>query len=328
MKVSAAAGWAIVLLALIPARAAPHGDPANYLFLDADDAADHRAMLARPDIEGGQIIYPWRQLEPEKDQYDFSKLEADLAVAESLHKKLFIIIGDRTFSLQWRGMPDYLSTDPVYQGGIVYQYNYPGSAPDPKQVANGQVAMQWIPAVRQRFQKLIQALATRFDGHIAGIELGETAMDAHLKDGEKGFTCDGYFDAEMDNIAAARKAFHKTDVVLAANFWPCEWNDSRHYMSRAFAYAAANRIAVGGPDIMPFNQAQMKNAYPFLHDYRGKLKLVAMAVQEPTLEYVCPATGKPCTKEEFVSYGRDYLGVEIIFWAYIAPWLKEPPLDR
>ncbi len=315
---SAAAWSALALLVLVPAWAAP----ANYLFLDADDASEHRALLARPDIVGGQIIYPWRQLEPQKDRYDFSKLERDLAVAEGLHKKLFIIIGDRTFSLQWRGLPDYLAADPVYQGGIVYQYNYPGAAFDPKQVANGQVAMQWIPAVRQRFQKLVRALAERFDGRIAGIELGETAVDAHLKDGEKGFTCDGYFDAEMENIAAARKAFHKSDVVLAANFWPCEWNDSRHYMSRAFAYAAANQIAIGGPDIVPFNKAHMKNAYRFLHDYRGRLKLVAMAVQEPTLEYVNPDTGKPFTKEEFVAFGRDYLGVDIIFWAYIAPWLQ------
>lgn len=298
--------------------------PTNYLFLDADDASDHRALLARSDIAGGQIIYPWRQLEPEKDRYDFSKLERDLAVTQCLHKKLFIIIGDRTFSLQWRGLPDYLSNDPVYQGGIVYQYDYPGAAPDPNQVANGQVAMQWIPAVRQRFQKLLAMLAKRFDGSIAGIELGETAMDANLKEGEKGFTCDNYFDAEMENIAAARKSFRKSDVVMAANFWPCEWNDSHHYMSRAFAYAAANRIAVGGPDILPFNKAHMANAYRFLHDYRGRLKLVAMAVQEPTLEYVNPDTGKPFTKDEFVSFGRDYLGVDIIFWAYIAPWLKDP----
>jgi len=324
MKIVAALCWSLALPALFAARAEPVGDPANFLFLDADDASEHRELLARPDIAGGQIIYPWRQLEPEKDRYDFSKIESDLAVAQELHKRLFIIIGDRTFSLQWRGMPDYLSADPVYEGGVVYQYNYPGSAPDPNQIANGLVAMQWIPSVRQRFQKLVRALAKRFDGRIAGIELGETAMDAHLKEGEKSFSCDGYFDAEMENIAAARKAFRRSDVVLAANFLPCEWNDSRHYMSRAFAFAAANQIAMGGPDIIPFNKAQMKNAYPFLHAYRGKLKLVAMAVQEPTLEYVNPDTGKPFTKDEFVSFGRDYLGVGIIFWATISPWLQQP----
>ena len=35
---------------------------------------------------------------------------------------------------------------------------------------------------------------------------------------------------------------------------------------------------------------------------------------------------QPFTKDEFVSFARDYLGVDIIFWAYIAPWLQEQPV--
>ena len=101
MKLLTSISCALALLAASPARAA---EPANFLFLDADDMADHRDLLARPDIAGGQIIYPWRQLEPRKDEYDFSKLEQDLAVARSLHKKLWVSIGDRTFSLKWKGI--------------------------------------------------------------------------------------------------------------------------------------------------------------------------------------------------------------------------------
>ena len=317
------ATWCILaLLAALPARAA---EPANFLFLDADDMSDHRDLMARPDIAGGQIIYLWRQLEPKKDQYDFSKLEQDLAVARRLHKKLWVSISDRTFSLKWKGMPDYLSDDPEYQGGITFQYSYPGSKPGANKTPNGVVAMQWNPAVRARYQKLLRALAARFDGKIYGIDLGETAMDAYLAEGEKGFTCDGYFDAEMENISVARAAFRKTAVVMFANFWPCNWNDSRHYMSRAFAEAAAHGIGMGGPDIYPFNPALMKNSYRFLNDYRGKLKLVAMSVQEPDLDFIDPKTGKPFTKDDFTSFARDYLGANIIFWAYISPWLQPPP---
>ena len=78
MKRLTATACILVLLAALPARAA---EPVNFLFLDADDMSDHRDLLARPDIVGGQIIYSWRQLEPAKDRYDFSKLEQDLAVA-------------------------------------------------------------------------------------------------------------------------------------------------------------------------------------------------------------------------------------------------------
>ena len=50
--------------------------------------------------------------------------------------------------------------------------------------------------------------------------------------------------------------------------------------------------------------------------------LIAMAVQEPTLTYKNPQTGKPFTKAEFVRFGESYLGADIIFWSTTSPWLK------
>jgi hypothetical protein len=93
-------------------------------------------------------------------------------------------------------------------------------------------------------------------------------------------------------------------------------------MSRAFEFAHANGIGLGGPDIVPYRKGQMKNAYPFFNQYKGKLSLVAMAVQEPTLTYTNPETKKPFTREEFVTFAQDYLGVDLIFWATASPWLK------
>ncbi|MEO5772661.1 MAG: hypothetical protein ABIQ32_00905 [Sphingomicrobium sp.] len=314
-----------VAIAAASTTSAAHSEaPRNFLFLDADDMSEHRDMLARSDVEGGQIIYLWRLLEPRKDHYDFAKVRRDLAVARSLHKKLWLSIGDRTFSLRWKGLPDYLSKDPKYQGGMVFQYSYPGTQAGAVKTPNGVVAMQWNPAVRARYQKLLRALAAHFDGAVYGIDLGETAMDANLSEGERGFTCDGYYDAEMENITVARRAFRRTAVTMFANFWPCGWNDRRHYMSRTFAYAAAHDIGLGGPDIYPFNPAQMKNSYRFLNEYRGKLKLVAMSVQEPDLEFIDPKTNKPFTKEDFTGFARDYLGADVIFWAYTSPWLQRP----
>ena len=53
------------------------------------------------------------------------------------------------------------------------------------------------------------------------------------------------------------------------------------------------------------------------------LKLVAMAVQEPTLTYRNPATKKPFTKAEFEAFAEDYLGADVIFWSTASPWLKQ-----
>jgi hypothetical protein len=116
--------------------------------------------------------------------------------------------------------------------------------------------------------------------------------------------------------------FKRSHVVQYVNFWPCGWADERGYMTRFFEFAVANRIGVGGPDIVPWSPGQLRNSYPFIHANRDKVPLVAMAVQEPTLEYANPATGVPYTREEFTGFAA-YLGVDIIFWSKDSPWLRE-----
>ena len=52
------------------------------------------------------------------------------------------------------------------------------------------------------------------------------------------------------------------------------------------------------------------------------LVLIAMAVQEPTLTYTNPATGRTFTKNELQSFGGEYLGAHLIFWSASSPWLR------
>jgi hypothetical protein len=164
-------------------------------------------------------------------------------------------------------------------------------------------------------------LARQFDGRIYGVNLPETAIDIDTRHPPAGFTCDGYFDAEIDTMGVARRAFKQSYVVQYVNFWPCEWENDHKYMSRTFAFAAAHKIGLGGPDIVPYRKGQMKNSYPFFHEYKDRLVLIAMAVQEPTLTYINPATKKRFTREEFVKFSQDYLGAHVIFWSTTSPWL-------
>lgn len=292
--------------------------PQNYLYTSSGELEEHSSLLKRPDIMGVQIVYSWKQLETAKGVYDFADIERDLAQTDALHKKLFIQIQDRFFEATARHIPTYLQT-PAYGGGLVAQTDNPGEG---KAQAEGWVAMQWNPAVRERYQKLLTALAAKFDGKIAGINLPETAIDIDMKDAKSGFTCDNYFAATIDNIQFARKTFPHSQVVQYVNFWPCEWDNDHQYMSRLFEVAQKNHIGLGGPDIVPYKQAQMKNAYPFFHQYKGKLDLVAMAIQEPTLTYTNPKTQQKFTREEFTDFAEHYLGANIIFWSTQSPWLK------
>ena len=309
----------LLILSLAWAGAAASGrEPHHFIYSGSDELTQIAPLLERPDIEGVQIVYSWKQLEPEQGGYDFSVIERDLAFLEQRDKKLFVQLQDRFFLPTARHIPAYLLTEPAYGGGLVRQSDDSEVNPG----GSGWVAQQWNPALRERFQALLSALAKQFDGRIIGVNLPETAIDIDRKRDKTGFSCDRYFNATLQTMRYARQQFQHSAVVQYVNFWPCEWDNDHKYMSRVFAAAAQDGIGLGGPDIVPWKKAQMKNAYPFFHRYKGKLPLVAMAVQEPTLRYINPKTGEPFSRDEFVAFAKDYLGVDVIFWSVDAPWLK------
>jgi hypothetical protein len=311
-------GYLIGIGGLQFATAQSH-EPANFLYTSSSDLSELNTLLKRTDIQGVQIVYSWKSLEPVKDKYDFSRIDEDLKVLDAAGKKLFIQVQDRFFRPQDKNVPAYLIEDAIYAGGITPQSDNPGEG---KPVGSGWVANQWNPNVRQRYQILLQALAKQFDGRVYGVNLPETAIEVDMKHSPAGFSCDTYFNGELENMKAAKTAFTNSYVVQYVNFWPCEWNNDHKYMSRTFELAVQNGIGLGGPDIVPNRRGQMKNSYPFFHQYKDKLVLIAMAVQEPTLTYTNPATGRTFTKQEFQSFGGEYLGTHLIFWSTSSPWLR------
>ncbi|MEM1053750.1 MAG: hypothetical protein AAGI28_16835, partial [Pseudomonadota bacterium] len=283
----------------------------HFIFIGGAQLSDHEDLLNRSDIDGAQVVYNWRQLEPREGVYQFEKIERELELANRLGKRLFIQLQDRFFLPESRYLPDYILEEPQYGGGLVRQEDNAGEG-----VAKGSgwVAAQWNPYLRRRFQALIAALGERFDGRVYGLNLPETAIEVPTDDGAPaGFGCDAYFEAEMDNLRAARAAFKHSLVVQYVNFWPCEWNNDRQHMSRIFELGRSEGIGMGGPDIIPYRRAQEKNAYPFFASMGKELRVVAMAVQGPTLTYTNPKTGMKFTRQEFESYAVSKLNVDIIF---------------
>lgn len=284
--------------------------PSIYLFLGGGPAESYRLLLANPNIKGAQIIYSWKRLEPKENAYNFAPINTDLKFLNSMHKSLFIQIQDRSFSPNVIPVPHYLLSK-KYDGGVAEQTDFPGEG---KPLSEGWAAKQWVPSVQHRFQKLLQALGKQFDGKIKGINLPETAIDLNKRNMPPHFTCARYFNSIISNLNVLRSAFEKSDVIQYVNFFPCEWNNDHHYMSRLFEFAKAHHIGVGGPDVIPYRRGQMKNSYPFFNRYKGKLTLVTFAVQEPDYTYANPKTGKHYTTAQIYDFAKNYLGVSIIFW--------------
>lgn len=120
-----------------------------YFGRDRQLIRDH-PLLSHPLFKGAQIMYPWRQLEPEKGRYDFSQVKEDYEYLKKFGKTLFIQLQDATFSTKYEGVPLYLLSK-EYNGGAVPQY-------DDNNKPAGWVAKRWNKKVRERFQLLFEAL--------------------------------------------------------------------------------------------------------------------------------------------------------------------------
>ena len=289
----------------------------QFVYFGQDELKLNLPILERADIAGAQVMYVWSNLEPFEGAYDFSMIEHDLALTKARGKAMYIEVLDRFFQPSARYLPKYMLEQAEYGGGLARQMQA-------EPAMSGWVARQWDPAVRGRFQSLLRALAKRFDGRIAGLILTDRAASVQVGKAVD-FDCDRYFEAEKENALAARRAFKRSHVVRYVNFWPCEPIGSTRYMSRFFEFAAANRIGVGGPDIVPWRKGQIISSYAFIRVYQDRVPVVAMAVQEPTLQHLNPETGKPFTRREFERFALVYLGVDELFWSKDSPWLRDTP---
>ncbi len=318
-------GSIALLLALLvaPCGSRPTGTaPSHFVFF----ARDHERMLdstflAHPRIAGAQLTYTWRELEPERDRYDFAPIRERLAILRRHGKALFLQISDVTFS-ERLPVPDYLLADSVFHGGAARKYEGDDGAFD------GWVARRWDPAVRARFARLLGALAREFDGEIEGINLPETAIGFEsTKYHPPGFTFDAYAEGVRETMAAARRAFDRSCVIVYANFMPGDGRqpNGRQFLRGIYEFAARIGVGVGGSDFLPFREGQQRNSLPLIAS-RGPDVIAGLAVQDGNLAEMDPTTNQPVTVDALYRYAVDRLRLDYIFWGSEEPYLSRDVL--
>ena len=295
----------------------------HYVFfgMDREKLKDATAFLETKAFDGAQITYSWRQLEPGKDEYDFSLIREDLTFLSSKGKKLFVQLQDVSFSEKWIHVPRYLLKDPQYGGGADKQYTYKYVAHRETDVkVLGWMARRWDENVRDRFKKLLVALGKEFDGKIEGVNLAETAFDIGDTGAlfPKGFTFENYRDGIIANMKALREAFPKSVALVYANFMP----GGSEYLRAVYEAARELRLAVGGPDLLPYKPWQMTHSYPLIRDSASRVR-VGVAVQDGNYQHVNPKTGKQVSIAEIIDFGKAYLGVDYIFWCTEEPYYSQ-----
>jgi hypothetical protein len=312
-------------LLLLPALAIAQGhSPKHFVFFGRDRARIHEAaFLENPGVAGAQLKYTWRELEPERDRYDFRAILDDLAWLDGHGKRLFIQLQDVSFAdVEWI-VPDYLLTDPTFHGGVVHKTDGGGFA-----------ARRWDPAVRERFTRLLGALGTAVDGRIEGLNFAETALgyDDTTQFHSSGFAYDIYAQAVRDIMTAARSAFPRSRVIVYANFMPGEWlpGDDHGYLRGVYAHAERIGVGVGGPDLRPNRPAQRHHSLTLIAARPAGI-VAGLAVQDGNLADTDRATGQRVTVEGLVAYARDTLRLDYLFWGTEEPYYSAeilPYLER
>ena len=292
-----------------------------YFGMDREQIRNTKSFLETKQFEGAQVAYFWRQLEPGKDEYDFSLIREDLAFLKLHGKKLWIQIQDVSFSERWVPVPKYLLKDPQYHGGADRQYKYKPNDVEHATPA-GWTTRRWDPAVQERFHKLLFALGKEFDGQIEGINFAESSV-VFGQTAPEGYTPEIYRDALVTNLKALKRAFPKSITLQYANFMPDEWRPSedKGYLRAIYKAAREAKVGVGGPDLLPYKPGQMGNSYPLIREVAGDV-VVGIAVQDGNYEHVNPETGKRVTISEQIKFATDYLKADYIFWCTEEPYFS------
>ncbi len=301
-------------------------EPQHYVFYGLDrERITEPAFVETPALIGAQLKYRWSELEPRRDEYDFSAIRHDLDVLTREGKRLFIQLQDVSFVEAHPNVPLYLREDPEFHGGVVAGYIHPDDNDSLTQFSTW-VPRRWDPAVRARLIALVRALAAEFDGKIEGINFAETSIDGGSADHPwEGYTAAGYYEAIRDLMRATRAAFRKSHILIYANFMPGESlpEDDKGYLKGIYRLADSLGVGVGGPDLLPRRRYQRKHSLPLIAA-RAKGTVAGVAVQDGNLADIDRRTGKRVTVEELVAYARDPLHLDYLFWGTEEPyWSNE-----
>lgn len=293
-----------------------------YFAKDREQIKDH-PLLSHAMFKGAQIMYSWRELEPEKGKYDFSILKQDYEYLRKYSKQLFIQLQDVTFNPEYKAVPDYLLTA-AYDGGAVLQYNDDNSP-------GGWVAKRWNEKVRERFALLLKALGQEFDGKIEGINLQETAIGVR----DSGFSRLGYLTGLKENMLALKNAFPTSTTMIYANFIPGEWLpwEDKGYLRSIYQYGEEIGVGLGGPDLMVTRKAQLNHALAMMHEAHYTVPL-GIAVQDGNYIGETGDTDEETKKKPHQNivpllhyFAKDFLKINYMFWANQEPYFTTDVLS-
>ncbi len=288
------------LLSVLPFEGAVAADdrkyhPGHYISMNRWDKRSRISDVIRPGVAGIQVRYAWAELEPVKDQYDFSAIHADLDMLAGTGRYLVAFLLDKSFK------------DEYYTPAYIEPYTLPSNYASG---GGGYVSKRWDPYVVDRVTRLVQAIAAEFDDHpqFEGLAFQESAHGIPLDVLDQvGYTPEAYRDALIVQLRNAAAAFEKSRVFWYMNFLA----RNNGYMADVRDAVVPYGVAIGGPDLLPGQYSLEKHTYPVLKGTRNGVRF--NSAQNDSFRHESSGGGY-WTPAELLEYAKEELELCYIFW--------------
>lgn len=259
------------------------GNWINLLAADQNFSTMDLIRKRLPGMRGFLFHYDWALLEQD-GRYDLSHICDDLDWCAERGLMAVPMVKDKNFQA---GLLSPIPAD-------LQEFSLPNKA-------GGVSTVRWAPKVRDRFGRLLERLA-RFQTHPAfeGIMLTESAPSLTTEQlAATGYTPEIYEALYLDWISRM-----DCRVFWQANFVPPR--DEARVMRDVMAKVDRERVFLGGPDVLPLNQALLERTYPTWALF--ETNFATMSVPSYSVEGY--------TVADVAAFARDVLNVRWLFWTY------------
>lgn len=263
----------------------------------------YQELKKTPSLRGIQIRYRWAELEQAEGEYDFSSIAQRLSELSALRKRLVIVIDTKTsLDSGEEIVPDYLKTS-TYDGGD-FDIDSQGK--------KGKNITLWNSAVRDRLIALIRELGQRFNSHhyfegigISDSSLGEAVIPLTLAQKEDYYS-------NLLNVQQQMCNFFPNTLTFQFISYP------RSILSSFIGNLNEMGAGLGAPEISPDMPSLVAPYPPTINGYFRKYSdVIPLVVTVKYANYVNTRSdhmGHEPTVSELLSFARDYLNSNYIFW--------------
>lgn len=260
-------------------------------------------MDRTPILRGIQVRFLWAEIETAKGVYDFSKIDKLLSNLKTKKKRLVLQVQTKSFNPKWKLIPDYLQA-PIYNGGQ-FAFSTYGEV-----VHKGYNIKLWNTEVRRRLVALFRALGKRYNSepYFEGIGMIETAFGEPLASENVTTTQMNSFYSNLLVVHQRMREFFPNTVTMQEVNYPRE-------ILETFVGGLKNMgTMLSSPDLRLEEKGLITGIYPYYPELSGKVPVGPQVMQGNYVNTKSDLTGYQPTVHELLSFARDKLMSNYIFW--------------